>query len=166
MDLKSERIYLRHFQLKDADGLFELDSDPDVMKYMSREPAESIEESVEVIEKQISYYKDNQGLGVFPAFLTGTNDFMGWFALKDLDNTEKIEVGFKLKKKFWNKGYATEMTKVLIHYGFDIIRLNKIYAVTHPENVASQRVLEKCGLEFIGMDTYYKTKVRLYVVKI
>ena len=77
----------------------------------------------------------------------------------------EIEVGYRLKSPYWGKGYATEVARSAVAYGFDTLGLERIVAVTHPENVASQRVLEKAGLRFQGMSLYNGERVRKYAIE-
>jgi len=113
MKIKTERLLIRNFELSDAQNIFELDTDPDVMRFIGGKMPESIEDSIATLKRQFIYYEKHPGLGVFACELNETNDFIGWGALKYLDKSEKIEVGYRLKKKFWGYGYATEITK---HY--------------------------------------------------
>ncbi len=79
-----------------------------------------------------------------------------------MDNTEEIEVGYRLLKKFWSQGYATEMSKALIEYGFNQMKLDKIVGITHPENFASQNVLTKAGLVYVREDHFYNLDVKYF----
>jgi RimJ/RimL family protein N-acetyltransferase len=82
-------------------------------------------------------------------------DFIGWVALKKLDRTEKIEVGYRLLEEHWGKGYASEAAAELLKYAFLSLHLKEVAAVTLEENVQSRRVLEKLGM-------VYKKKARFY----
>ena len=68
-------------------------------------------------------------------------------------------MGYRLHKKFWGKGYATELAKALIDWEFKHLSIDKIVAVIHPENKASQHVLEKAGMIFVGKSTYFNNEV-------
>ncbi len=76
-----------------------------------------------------------------------------------------VELGFRLGKPHWGQGYATEAADAWVAHGFGQLGLERIVAVTHPENVASQRVLEKAGMRFSGMTEYEGGAARLYVVE-
>jgi len=66
-------------------------------------------------------------------------------------------------KKSWGNGYATEITKALLIHAFENVKLKEVHAVTHPDNIASQNVLKKAGLKFIGMDKYYEKDVKVFL---
>jgi [ribosomal protein S5]-alanine N-acetyltransferase len=66
----------------------------------------------------------------------------------------EVELGYRLKVPYWGKGYATEVARAWLAYGFDELALDRIVGVTNPDNVASQRVLEKIGMHREGTTTY------------
>ena len=163
--LESERLILRQLCKEDEPYIFKLHNDADVMKYISSNKGHySHEECYEFIERQIKYYASHPGLGIWAAVEKNTGDFIGWVALKDLDNSEYIEVGYRLLTEHWGKGYATEATKALINYGFNDLNLYKITAVALPENKASTSVMQKAGMEYVGIKKYYNVDVVFYEI--
>ena len=84
----------------------------------------------------------------------GSDAFLGLVFLKSVKDTPYVEVGYRLPRSSWGNGYATEAARAAISYGFDVGGLNEITAVTHPDNVASQHVLTKCGLKREGTFNY------------
>jgi ribosomal-protein-alanine N-acetyltransferase len=134
------------------------------MKYIGREPETDINVIKENIKKIRKYYIENPGLGVWAGFEKQTANFIGFYELAHLDNTDEIEVGYRLIRQSWNQGYATEMTKVLLNYGFNKMGLDKIVGITHPKNIASQKVLTKSGLKYLKDAFYYETDVKYYVI--
>ena len=163
--LESERLYLKQFTFDDVDDYFRLNSDPDVMKCIGREPETDINVIKDSLNKIIKYYVENPGLGVWAGFEKKSDNFIGFFELAHLDNTDEIEVGYRLLKEYWNKGYATEMTKILIEYGFNKMGLEQIVGITHPENIASQKVLLKSGLTYIKEAFYYDLDVKYFAIE-
>lgn len=137
-----------------------LNSHPLVMRYI-REP-ETPDESLQTLDAALLYYSENRPLGKLAAHEKSSGEFMGWFALQHLDNTEKIELGYRLLPQFWRKGYATELAAVLVHFGFTAASLPEIWGITHPDNIASQRVLSKLGFESRGAANFYRTDVILF----
>ena len=164
MEIKTQRLLIRNFVIDDAEKIFELDTDPDVMRFIGGKRPESVEDSCETLKRQFIYYEKNPGLGVFACELNDTGKFIGWGALKYLDTSDKIEVGYRLRKKFWGFGYATEITKALLKHAFENLHLKEVYGVTQPDNTASQKVLLKAGLEFNGIDKYYNTDLKVYKI--
>jgi len=161
--LESKRLYLKEFTLDDVEKLFRLNSDADVMKYI-HPPETDINVIKKVINRIIKYYSDNPGLGVWAGYEKQSDKFIGFFELANLDTTDEIEVGYRLFKEFWGQGYATEMTKVLIDYGFNKMGLEQIAGITHPENISSQNVLLKSGLTYIKDAVFYGFLDKYYTI--
>ena len=156
--LSSNRIYLREFVGEDEELLRELDGDPDVMKYLS----DGVPSSDEVVSKTLKIFLDWHGkeqgkYGCWAAHLIGSNEFIGWFHLRplkqDLNNFKELELGYRLKKAHWGKGLATEMSTCLITRAFGELKAEALWATTMKGNVASKRVMEKCGFEFVREET-------------
>ena len=101
---------------------------------------------------------------MFTALEKASGAFVGFCGLKYLDNTSEIEVGYRLAKKFWGKGFATEAARASLHYGFETLGLDRIVAVVQPENAASCRVIEKIGLRYEKDARFYDTDVRYFAI--
>lgn len=158
--LESERLYLRKMVQEDFPLFFHLLTDPAVMRYIG--PPNTKEQAKASMERSFAQYADNTGFGKWMAVEKETNSPIGWYILTNLDGTEQIEIGYRLKEEFWGKGYATEMSKVILEYGFETLGLDRIVGVTHLENDASGHVLKKIGLQYVGEDYYYKHHVHFY----
>jgi ribosomal-protein-alanine N-acetyltransferase len=76
-------------------------------------------------------------------------ELAGWAGLQYLPELDETEVGFLLDKSFWGRGYATEAARASLKFGFEHFNLDHIIALVHPENIASRRVIEKCGLSYV-----------------
>jgi len=159
--LVSERLYLREISEDDLHLLFELHRDAEVMEYI-RPPETTIEETAVTFKRIQSTNKYKEGLGLWMCHENSSDLFIGWFILKNLDDTDDIEIGYRLHKKFWGKGFATEMSKVLLKKGFENPKLEKIVGATHPANKASQHVLEKIGMKFARIQHVYRTDAWIY----
>lgn len=148
--LETDRLILRTFTLDDAHLLYELDSDPEVMRYISKglpTPLERIE--IEILPKWLRFYQEYEHLGFWAVQAKATGNFIGWFHLRpDRYGPEEIELGYRLKQCAWGKGYATEGGKALIEKAFKEWGINRIVSSTLAVNKASQRVMHKCGLKF------------------
>lgn len=86
-----------------------------------------------------------------------TNEYIGWYILKHLLDTGEVEVGFRIKKKFWGKGYSTEAGNALVKHGFETVGLKRIIAIVRPDNFASLAVIKKIGLKEEGTGTFHDT---------
>lgn len=159
--LETERLLLREFREDDLENLYLLDSDPEVMKYMTKIITDK-EDVKTGIQNVLNNYKKYPGLGLWICERKEDKGFIGWFCLKKLEKTEEIEIGYRLMKFAWGKGYATEMSRELLRYGFENTGLNRIVGVTHPLNVESQNVLTKIGLKFEKMAVYWGVELKYY----
>jgi RimJ/RimL family protein N-acetyltransferase len=151
--IETERLFLREFLPSDDNDFFEMDSNPEVHKYLGNNPIQSIEQAHEVIANIRQQYIDN-GIGRWAAIEKVTGNFIGWSGLKFIKEVENnhinfYDVGYRLNLKYWGKGYATESAKAAIHYGFNQLNLNEIIGTANVENIKSRRALEKCGLKYI-----------------
>ncbi len=165
--LETKRLILRELDLDDLDTMYALDTDPNVMKYIWTCHSKPIskKEELERIKRSMVYYDRHPGLGVFTTIEKDSNSIIGWSSLKDLDNSEHTEVGYRYFEEFWGKGYATEAATALRDHGFKNVGLNEIVAVTHPDNKASQKVLLKIGLSYRGKAHYYNVDVDFFELK-
>jgi len=155
--LQTQRLVLREFSVDDADNLFDLNSDPEVMRYLTggrATPREVLRD--EVIPFHLAVYERLDGLGTWAAESCTTGDFLGWFHFRpgpDGDVTN-IDLGYRLCRSAWNKGYATEGSRALINIGFTDLGVERVFGHTMAVNTASRRVLEKCGLTLVRTSPY------------
>jgi RimJ/RimL family protein N-acetyltransferase len=150
--LETGRLVLRRFTGADVDHLVELDSDPAVMRFLTGgrpTPREVVEN--EVLPKVLGDYDRYPGRGRWAAADRATGAFLGWFALRqrDGDGAEDVELGYRLRRPAWGKGYATEGSRALIRKAFTELGVARVYAETMAVNVASRRVMEKAGLGLV-----------------
>lgn len=148
--VETERLRIRQMRMEDYDNLYALDSDPEVMRYISDGKPMEAKAIRKVLEKILARYEEWKVYGVWAAELKTTGQFIGWFALKPLPGTSEIEIGYRLLKKYWGQGYATEGAKELLQYGVRKLGLSKIVAITNAGNIGSKNVLKKIGLEYSG----------------
>jgi RimJ/RimL family protein N-acetyltransferase len=150
--LQTERLTLRRFTEDDVDNLVDLDGDPDVMHFLNGgrpTPPEVIRN--ETLPRFLEYYERSAGYGIWAAIEKSSGDFLGWFALRpEADGIpDQAELGYRLRKSAWGKGYGTEGSRALIHKGFTELGVQRVFAETMAVNTASRRVMEKCGMTLI-----------------
>ena len=149
--LETERITLRRFTLDAADNLFALDSDPEVMRYLTNGVPRSHKETKnETLPRHMGYYEKYAHFGVWAAIEKETGAFIGWFHFRpDARNPdEDIELGYRLMRAAWGKGYATEVSRALLRKGFEEFGVKRVTARAMKANVNSWRVMEKVGMNF------------------
>ena len=130
---QTERLYLREFTKVDGIHFYEMNNDPEVVKYTGNGPFKNIDHATEFIINYKDYQKNN--MGRWAVCLKETDEFLGWCGLKYHPKDNMVEVGYRFYKKHWNKGYATESAKSSIEYGFKVLYLKEIYAHAHINNL-------------------------------
>jgi RimJ/RimL family protein N-acetyltransferase len=146
--LTTERLALRPPTLDDLPGWHAIYLDAEEVWYGA--PRSSLDENRQKLERQITHFEQH-GFGMCAVDLRPTGETIGAAGLQHLDGGAEIEVGYRFLKGQWGHGYASESARASIAYGFDELDLDRIVAVALPENTASRRVLEKCGLNEIGL---------------
>ncbi len=150
--LETDRLILRQFTMDDVDNLTTLDGDPDVMHYITGgrpTPREEIE--TDLLPWFIDYYRKFDGYGFWAAIEKSTDDFIGWFHFRPQPDAPKDEpeLGYRLVKTAWGKGYGTEGSRALIDKGFSEFGVQRVIATTMTVNKGSRRVMEKSGLRLV-----------------
>ncbi|SFA47000.1 ribosomal-protein-alanine N-acetyltransferase [Pedobacter suwonensis] len=159
---ETERLILRVLMPADAAGMFELNSDPDVHRYLGNKPVTLIEQSIAEIEFIRKQYVEN-GIGRWAVIEKTSGNFLGWSGLKLITETTNnhinyYDLGYRFSKRFWGKGYATETAMAVIDYGFNELKLNEIIGIADINNLGSIHVLEKVGLKRVSVFDYDGTK--------
>ena len=162
LDLETPRLLFRKFTPEDLHDLAAIRSDPDVMKYTVGRP-ESIAEVQATLNKYLAHWEQH-GFGRWALIEKQTQKLIGWCGLLYLENTGEVEIGYGLAKQYWGKGLASEAAAATMTYGFGQLGLARIVAITYPENLTVQRVLEKLGMKYIKQAHFYDTDVRYYSI--
>jgi RimJ/RimL family protein N-acetyltransferase len=172
--LQTDRLTLRRFTPSDAGHLYDLDNDPDVMRYINGgepTPRHIIESNMLVF---LCYDERTPGYGFWAAVEKGSGAFVGWFSFRPSTDApgERI-LGYRLRRAAWGKGYATEGARALIHKGFVEWGVQRVVATTYEHNRASRRVMEKLGMTLVrrfrltpqevqAADTYHSTSTEVW----
>jgi ribosomal-protein-alanine N-acetyltransferase len=145
-ELKTKRLLLRKMTMNDAPEIFFLRSDENVLKYIGKEPAGSIKEAEEFIERINAVVDANETimwaitLGDNPGKTIGTICY--WHLQPE---NYRAEIGFVLHPEQWRKGIMIEAILKVLEYGFGVMKLHSIEARISPENTASAAILEATG---------------------
>ncbi len=159
--LETPRLILRRITLADAPLILDLNSDPEIVKYVDEPTLKTVEQAEEIIANIIlPQYKNN--LGRWAIHTKDDMDFIGWCGLKYRPELDEIDLGYRLVQKAWGIGYATEAAQHSLQYGFKVLDLKLITGRTHIENLASIKVLEKIGMDFISEGVVDNCPVRTY----
>lgn len=148
--LETERLRFRRFVPEDIDRLVELDSDPEVMRYITYgQPTPRERYEREIIPRWLAFQDTMPLLGYWAAESRTAGEVVGWFHLRpDRFDAGEQELGYRLRRREWGHGLATEGGRALVAYGFERAGADKISARTLAANAGSRRVMEKCGLAF------------------
>lgn len=151
--IETERLILREVLTTDVEGMFKLDSDPEVHKYLGNKPITKKDQAEKYIALLQQQYME-RGIGRWAVIHKKTNEFMGWSGIKYLTESEQMngfynvfELGYRFIPKFWGKGYATEAAQAWVDYAFYEMKIKKFYAATDIANKGSVHVLQKVGFK-------------------
>ena len=155
--IETDTLIIRELEVSDAEGLFDLDSDPEVHEFLGKNPIKTIDEAHEAIGYIRKQYINN-GIGRWAIIDKKTNDFIGWTGLKYEKGLRKefnyYDLGYRLRKKYWGHGIATETATESLKYGFERLNLKAIGAAAEVNHIASNKILKKIGLKFIETFDY------------
>jgi len=147
--LVSERLRLRRYTPEDLGLLLRMNGDERVMRYAGG--VKTRQQTEELLENRIlRYYDEHPGLGIWATIERASGAPIGMHLLNNIHGESYIQVGYLLYPEFWGRGYATEMARVVVRYGYTELKLPQITAITDLENVDSQHVLQKVGLHRHG----------------
>jgi RimJ/RimL family protein N-acetyltransferase len=152
--VETGRLVLRRFEAGDADLVTGLDSDPEVMRFLTGgRPTPREQVAATVLPRMIASYDRYDGYGIWAAEERASGAFAGWFHLRPPSEApdgalEVLELGYRLRRAVWGRGYATEGSLALVATAFADPRVHRVIARTMAVNSASRRVMEKAGLRF------------------
>ncbi len=142
---RTPRLLLREFLPADAEQLFLLNNDPQVLRFTGDRPFPSVEAAASFLEDYPDYR--NHGFGRWGVVEQSSGDFLGWCGLKRHD-AGMVDLGFRFFRRYWGMGYATESGRASLQYGFDEAKLPEIIGRAATHNLTSIRVLEKLGMTY------------------
>ena len=147
--LETERLFIRPGIIADAPFLLDLNCDPDVIRYTGDSSLRNLADAEKLIHETLLPQFNQYKMGRFSVFLKdGT--YIGWCGLRYFPEKKEVDLGYRFKKIYWGKGYATESSLIILKYGFETLGLKKIIAKAMPENIASIKVLQKLKMTFRG----------------
>ena len=159
--IETDRLRLRIICSDDLDDLATLIADPDVVKYVGNGKPAGREEAAKAVESIIAHWQKH-GFGRWIAADKTNGAFIGFGGLRSLFGTP--EVVYHLTKDNWGKGFATELGRAALRFGFEHRGFDRIVAITKPPNLASIHVMEKLGMQFEKHARYYDLDVVQYSI--
>lgn len=151
--IETERLIIREIVSTDTDAMLELHSDPEVHRYLGNKTITSREKIIETINILKQQYLDF-GVGRWAMINKMTQEFIGWtgleFVTQEINQHQNFyDLGYRLLKRFWGQGYATESAFASVDYAFDKVLATEVYAMAEIGNGASNKILQNVGLNFI-----------------
>jgi len=154
---------MRPFAQNDLDALAEMFADPEVMRYLPAGQGVSRERTQVALSGFIESW-ETRGHGLFAVVSKNDQTLIGHCGLAQLEYTEEIELAYGFARPYWGQGYATEAAQASLAFGFEDLGLDQIAAIVVPENIASRRVLEKCGMRYVRDTSYYNLDVHYFLL--
>jgi RimJ/RimL family protein N-acetyltransferase len=145
--LRTPRLSLRPLQPGDAEALHSIYQGAGVLRYFPSTTPPPLDRVQRFLANQQKHW-ETYGYGNWGILLEGEPEISGWAGLQFLTELNETEVGFLLEPRCWGKGYATEAAQASLSFASAHTDLDHIIALVHPENLASRRVIEKCGMEY------------------
>ncbi len=162
---ETPRLLLRQFTEEDAPIIYKLNRDPDVIKYI-HEPLLENETQAKKILTDIILPQYKLNLGRWAVHTKSDYEFIGWCGLKYISETGITDLGYRLLKTEWGKGYATEAAQYTLIYGLRDLKIKCITAMVHVQNFASIKVLEKIGMKFKKETIFDAQPVKVYTLSL
>ncbi len=159
--IKTPRLLLRPWTPDDAEALFNILQEKDVLRYLPNTTSPPLERAENYIARQLAHWQE-RGYGHWAVVNQEDDQVLGWNGLEYLPDINETELAYLLRQSVWNRGYATEAAQAAIRFGFDQGGLETIIGLVHPDNTASIRVMEKSGLTFADKITLWGLELKRY----
>lgn len=160
--IKTDRLTLRAFTQADTDALTLILNGDDVLRYFPTTTPPTRDCVAKMITRILHHWEE-YGYGLWAITLAETGQLMGRCGLQYIPETDEVEVDFIVGRQFWGQGFATEAGIISITYGFDSLDVNSITGIVHPDNLASQRVLQKLGMHYVEATEYFGMACHRYL---
>ncbi|MES2298655.1 MAG: GNAT family N-acetyltransferase [Pseudomonadota bacterium] len=160
--LHTARLRLEPFDMSHLDGLARMNSDPDVMRYLTGKPESREETEAAIVRIQGRWIE--WGYSWWSFIELESKEVIGAGTIQRLghDRANPLEIGWRLRKDKWGQGYASEAARTMAAFAFDSIGDDLLSAVCHPENLDSARVMQRLGMTYHGVETWYDMDTSVY----
>lgn len=148
MIFQTERLQVRPFCSADWNDFYQMNADPAVKQYIADGRVNLLEQERADFEYFLTDKNQTHGLGVWAVVLKENQTLIGAGSLTRLQETGEIQIGYRFRRACWGQGFATEIAKGLVDYGFLILGLQRLVATTNRDNYGSMNVLRKVGFQF------------------
>jgi len=162
--VQTAHLTLRPLYMADAETLYRIYRTDGVLDYFPSPTPPPLEKVQRFIANQQTHWEQH-GCGNWGVVPEQAAEIAGWAGLQFLPETGETEVGFLLDRPYWGKGYATEAGRASLEFAFANVAVERVIALVHPDNRASQRVIEKCGLAFVDQQVYFGMDLLRYRIE-
>lgn len=162
--LKTPRLSLRYFTIRDLDSLVSILGDPQVMEF-SIIGVHNRQQIRKFLEQRLLSYLD-PGFGLYAIIYQQTQELIGYcgFFQQQLGDRREIEIGYRLATSYWGQGLATEATTAVCEYGQKRFGCQRFVCLIEPSNYRSIRVAQKLGMKLEKQIVYYGIDVEMYSI--
>ena len=166
---ETERLIVRQFHLSDEDAMNRLFGDPEVMRF-----GDGVQTPAWVrdwLERRLENYRRSSSLGPWAVVEKSSEQTLGYcglFHFPDICGVPETEIGYRLARAHWRRGYATEAAQAVLKYAINTLGFSRLIALIDPQNAASIRVAEKLGMHYEKdvMLEGYSHPDRVYVIEV
>lgn len=162
--IHTQRLILRPFTLQDEEGIYVMDSDPEVHRYLGNNPISQREQARKTVQTVLDQYEE-VGIGRLVIEEKKTGEFIGWAGIKyerQLREFPYYDLGYRLRRDYWGQGIGFEAALASMDFGFRELKLPEICAAAHVDNAASNRIIQKSGLQFREQFTHEGDLINWY----
>lgn len=165
MRIETKRLLITDLTIDMVEAIQKNSLDDDNRRFVPDEVFETVEDAKDVVEYLMEQYESLDGPLLYPIIIKGTEENIGYVQIVPLEDDE-WEVGYHIAKSYTGRGYATEALMAFLPKALDMLNISKVVGILLEENIASAKVLEKCGfvLEFKGLGEYQEENrnIRVY----
>ncbi|WP_420629516.1 GNAT family N-acetyltransferase [Candidatus Leptofilum sp.] len=160
--LETDNLRLRPFSIIDTTAMHQIFNTKNVLKYFPGPRTLTVAQVQRSINRLLDHWQV-KGYGLWALESRATGELVGRCGLQHITETDEVEIDFIVSPKFWGRGFATEAGQASLQYGFETLNQSLIVGIVHPENIASQRVLTKLGMQFAEETQYFGMAVQRFV---
>ena len=163
---QSARLILRTLEERDGPAWLRLMSDPRVRRFLPPGPVPTADLFPQVLQRRHELEREF-GFAVWAAELTETGAFIGQCGLYPAEfKGPEVELAYHFMPAYWKQGFGSEAATAVLSHAFEALGLDEVIALVMPENVGSWRVMEKAGMRFDSLGTYYEIEgLKKYVAR-
>ncbi|WP_052131399.1 GNAT family N-acetyltransferase [Planococcus sp. CAU13] len=167
MKIESERLLFRRYSDADFPFLQKMTADPEMMKYIGNGQTRDKDGALRFLYWVYQGYKENQETGLLLLERKSDRQPVGQAGIipQKVDGKDEWEIGYWIANEHWSSGYATEAARTLRDYAFEKLGKERLVSLIHPDNTASQRVAEKCGMKLEKQSLVAGRAVCVYAIQ-